>query len=43
LCQQRLDQFPQAPLDSIPDHGVAEFPADGQTDARPANIIIAYE
>ena len=22
LCQQRLDQLPQAPLDSIPDHGV---------------------
>jgi len=45
LCprQQRPHQFAQAPLDSISDHGIPEFPTDGQADPRPAKPIIAYE
>jgi len=45
LCprQQWADQLAQTPLDSIPNHGVAQLPADGQADPGPANLIIAYE
>src|SRR2546423_10795626 len=41
--QQRPDELTQAPLDSIADHGVAELPADGEADTRPAHPIIADE
>ena len=41
--QQGPDQLAQAPLDSIPDYGVAQLPADGQADPGPASLIIAYE
>jgi len=42
-CHQGSDQLAQPPLDSIPDDGIAELPADGQADPRPAKLIIAYE
>jgi len=41
--EERSNRLAQAPFDSIPDHGVAQLPADGQADPGPAKIIIAYE
>jgi len=40
---QGPNQFPQAPLDAIPNDGVTQLAAHGEADPRPAKSIIAYE